>query len=255
MSGVPSPDGISPAQFAETLARYEPFVEALSASKPLKPDQKPLAALDRFRYVHAPQHFSLEGPEKKAMQLDHVKALVEWKLRHGKFRPSLMGLVSSNPTTLVSQTIQAALSAYSSSSASSPSTTAALDILKTLRGIGPATASLLLSVHDPDHVLFFSDEAYYWLCGGGKKAALKYTQLEYEALEKAAGKVVYRLGVSALDVERVAYVLMRDGGEATKESVSKTQNRLDATSRKRKELIEDAEKPTLRRSKRGKPRP
>ena len=83
-------------------------------------------------------------------------------------------------------------------------------MFKPLKGIGPATASLLLAVHDPDHVIFFSDQAYYWLCNDGDKGALKYDINEYEVLAEKAKAFMKRLGVTAIDVEKVAYVLMKE---------------------------------------------
>lgn len=128
-----------------------------------------------------------------------------------------MGLASSNPAAAAQTTISSAVKAYrasspaaSSSSPSDASIATALAALTKLRGIGPATASLLLTVHDPARVIFFSDEAFYWLCCGGKAgASIKYNNKEYEQLRQAANKLVKRLGVGATDVEKVAYVLFK----------------------------------------------
>lgn len=198
------------------------------------PGRKTLQELDRYRYVDALEVFGGDGPRRE-MTLDDVKLLVEWKLqvltvpittppnrelqrhvplhnvnltpprRHGKFRPTLMSLVASNPAPLAKSTIQAALHAYRTTS----SIASALGALTKLRGIGPATASLLLAVHDPARVIFFSDEAFYWLCCGGGRAPLRYTAKEYQGLGDRAGALMGRLGVSATDVEKVAYVLMK----------------------------------------------
>jgi hypothetical protein len=117
-----------------------------------------------------------------------------------------MKLVSGNEPSVVKDIIRTAVQAYKKNK-SNPQ--AALDILVKLKGIGPATASLLLTVHDPEWVIFFSDEAFYWLCGGGEKVPLKYNAKEYVMLREAAGKVQKRLDVSATDVEKVAYVLFK----------------------------------------------
>ncbi|UNI23538.1 hypothetical protein JDV02_009356 [Purpureocillium takamizusanense] len=192
------------------------------------------------------------------MTLDDVKLLVEWKLRHGKFRPTLMSLVSSNPAPLVSSTISSALSAYRSSSSASPSpagtssdpssaaaaaASAALDALCKLRGIGPATASLLLSVHDPRRAPFFSDEAFLWLCAAGNpRAPIKYSAKEYRGLAERAAEVATRLGVSALDLEKVAYVVMKRSDSsgagpkepASKKTVTKVDTKVEKPAPKRK---------------------
>lgn len=96
----------------------------------------------------------------------------------------------------------------------------ALKTLTQLRGIGPATASLLLSVCRPDEVPFFSDELFRWSCwdadvaGPGKAKAgrgwdrgIKYNVKEYKGVLEGVGRERERLGVRAVDVERVAYVL------------------------------------------------
>lgn len=69
-----------------------------------------------------------------------------------------MKLVSSNDPETVKDTIGKAVSLYRDKS----DVSGALQILTQLKGIGPATASLLLAVHDADKVIFFADEAFYW---------------------------------------------------------------------------------------------
>ncbi|PTB68301.1 hypothetical protein BBK36DRAFT_1167554 [Trichoderma citrinoviride] len=211
-SDVPLHSEITKEQFASCLSQYPAVVEAISRSKGAKDGQRTLSELDQYRYVEAVETFGLKK-QKREMQLDDVKTLVEWKLRHGKFRPTLMSLVSSNPPASSAQTIQFAVKFY----AGSKDAGSAVRMLSELKGVGPATASLLLSVHDADNVLFFSDEAYYWLCCGGKKEAIKYTPKEYLALRTEADVLMKRLGVSAVDVEKVAYVLMKQP-ETTKGS-------------------------------------
>lgn len=126
--------------------------------------------------------------------------------RHGKFRPTLMKLVSSNDEAHTKKVIKKAIDSYRKS----PNIQAALDTLCTLKGIGPASASLLLTVHDPDQVIFFSDEAFYWLCCDRKSdTKIKYNKKECQDLQEQAEALCFRLGVSATDVEKVAYVLMK----------------------------------------------
>jgi len=84
--------------------------------------------------------------------------------------------------------------------------------LTTLRGIGPATASLLLSVHDAARVPFFSDELYQWLCHDGAKVTIKYSMKEYEALVAECRKLIDRMDVDARDIEKVAFVLIKEAG-------------------------------------------
>lgn len=115
-----------------------------------------------------------------------------------------MKLVSSNDKSLVTKTVKESLEVYKKKSSAS----AALEVLTRLKGIGPATASLLLAVQDPENVIFFADEAFYWLCSNGKRNPIKYNSKEYMDLTQKAQDLAKRLSVKAVDIERVAYVLM-----------------------------------------------
>lgn len=252
------PDRISLEEFNQLLSQYDSLIESISSTKGAKPGQKPLLELDRFRYHDAVTLFSDKA--KRPMTLDDVKTLVDWKLRHGKFRPTLMKFVSSNEEELVERTIQEAVEGYWID-LDAPK---ALDVICKLKGIGPATASLLLSVYDPTGVIFFSDEAFYWLCCKGQKSPIKYNAKEYKELGAAAQALVKRLGVAALDIEKVAYVLMKEGTSETtsgnKKAVSTSDVKpaqVDSSKKqvKRKTGIsaESSDHQTgLRRSKRGK---
>lgn len=121
--------------------------------------------------------------------------------------------VTSNDAAFVKKTIADAMAIYKGSSDVSKT----IDTLTKLKGIGPATASLLLAVHDPDNVIFFADEAFYWLCGDGKIVPIKYNPKEYKQLYSEAKKLASRLNVAAVEVEKVAFVLMRYKGEDGKD--------------------------------------
>ncbi|EON98563.1 hypothetical protein UCRPA7_5938 [Phaeoacremonium minimum UCRPA7] len=266
--GVPAWEEISLDEFKDALQRYSPLIEDVSKSRGAKGGQKTLAELDRYRYVDAPQSFSLQSAGK-VMGLDDVKSLVEWKLRHGKFRPTLMKLVSSNDSSFVQDTIKQARISYQKDK----DVSAALAILTKLKGIGPATASLLLAILDPEHVPFFGDEVFYWLCCDGKVLPIKYNAKEYKELNEHSRKLAKRLGVKAIDIEQVAYVLMKQPGEtpvkdeapkekdtkaaghkATAKPASKSQAAVPAkTAAKRKQRSEDDtdQEPSVRRSRRG----
>lgn len=132
--------------------------------------------------------------------------------KHGTYRPTLMSLVKQNPADLVKATTQEAYTSY----ATSTDALKALKILTKLRGIGPATASLLLSVYQPGTVPFFSDEVFRWThwdeqgkTGWGR--SIKYCVKEYGEVIARVERVRERLGVRAVDVERVAYVLGKEG--------------------------------------------
>ncbi|KAJ2988108.1 hypothetical protein NUW58_g4151 [Xylaria curta] len=182
------PENITESRFNQLLNRYAPLIESISSEKTLKAGQLSLLELDDFRYTKAVEAFRSDKP-KRQMNHDDVKTLVDWKLRHGKFRPTLMKLVSSNDGAVVKKTIQEAMTRYWLDS----DIAKAVDAIAKLKGVGPATASLLLSVHDPDRVIFFSDEAFRWLCCGGQKSPIKYNAKEYQQLNLAAAEIAEKL--------------------------------------------------------------
>lgn len=128
-----------------------------------------------------------------------------------------MKLVRDNPARNVEAITTSAFKDY----AAGKDALKALKTLTQLRGIGPATASLLLSVLDPDEVPFFSDEVFRWTHwdepesakGGGWDRVIRYTVKEYKDIVERVGEVRERLGVKAVDVEKVAYVLGIEGAD------------------------------------------
>ncbi|KAF3764336.1 hypothetical protein M406DRAFT_339962 [Cryphonectria parasitica EP155] len=244
-SATPTAENITLAEFQKALGRYEQMIDAVSVSKGAKPGQKTLAELDRYRYVEAPKLFSLAKPTQ-TMRLDHVKTLVEWKLKHGTFRPTLLKLVSSNDESFVEDTVKSAVGSYLQKKDAS----AAVGILTNLKGIGPATASLLLAIYDPEKVIFFADEAFYWLCCNGSRSPIKYNAKEYKQLDQSSHDLVGRLHVKAVDVERVAYVLMNESDSSprteepalVKKKVAKTDSAAPAK-RKQDTVVDGAPAP------------
>ncbi|CAK7228248.1 hypothetical protein SBRCBS47491_006841 [Sporothrix bragantina] len=220
-SSTTSPANITAEAFGKLLARYPSVIAAVSEAKGAKPGQKTLAELDTFRYTKAPATYS--STDGGAMTKSDVVKLVEWKLRHGKFRPTLMKLVESNSESAVEATVEEAVAKYRSTvaeikggvklSGHVEAALAAVKVLSTMRGIGPATASLLAAVHFPKECIFFSDEAYAWLAGGSSHSPpSKYNIKEYEDVARGMVQLLRRLPdeYGAQDVEQVAYVLMYD---------------------------------------------
>jgi len=103
----------------------------------------------------------------------------------------------------------------------------AINELCKLRGVGPSTASLVLSTAFPDDVPFFSDELYYWVQSGdtglisckAKPHKVKYNLKEYLEIYE----VVHHVRVLAQTdegerptaemIERAAYIIehLREG--------------------------------------------
>jgi hypothetical protein len=106
-----------------------------------------------------------------------------------------------------------------------------LNHLTKLKGVGPATASLVLSCYDPQNLPFASDELFRWLHWDGKNSegktdgikqvgkgwsrAIGYTPKEYVEMCARSSRVQNRLEqagrpVSSLEMEKVAYVLGKE---------------------------------------------
>lgn len=85
----------------------------------------------------------------------------------------------------------------------------ALTEVCTLKGVGPATGSLVLSVYVPRIVPFFGDELFNWVVGD--KGKLKYDRKEYALLLEKNLDVVLgeRLGqeIGASELEKIGYVM------------------------------------------------
>lgn len=125
-----------------------------------------------------------------------------------------MKLVTNNDEAVIQKAIESAF-AHSE-------TLKALDILSKLSGIGPATASLLLSVNSPDIIPFFSDELFRYVhlekngkgefTGWDRKIA--YNKKEYAQVYERCSRLRATLNeraatdeqISMLDLEKHAYV-------------------------------------------------
>lgn len=145
---------------------------------------------------------------------------------HGTFRPSLKKLVASNTEAAVEESTRVAFALYAENDEAWEQ--AVVKLAKDLRGVGPATASLLLSVYDSEKVPFFSDELFRWVMfEDGKEKGwdrkMKYSIGEYKQMVPLVQRLRERLEkeekgakFTALEIEMVAYVLGRrtDTGEA-----------------------------------------
>ena len=85
----------------------------------------------------------------------------------------------------------------------------ALDKASKLSGVGPATASLVLSVCDAANMPFFEDEMFNWMCSDLAQAKLKYNKKEYSELVKCVWELRRRLRmkVTPVDIEKTSFVL------------------------------------------------
>lgn len=176
------------------------------------PDVVPsdLADLEKQRLHTIPER--LHAREAGGLMKDELVILMDWKLSHGKFRPSLKKLINENDAEQVLNITTLAFDMYDQEPNDIKKIIAQLC---KLRGVGPATASLIMSVKDEDNIPFFSDELFRWAFWNksGWEQSLKYTAREYLELYTRVQGFRKRLDVPALSIEKVAYVLGKTATE------------------------------------------
>ncbi|KAJ6260892.1 hypothetical protein Dda_3553 [Drechslerella dactyloides] len=236
---------ITSAEFKGVLSRYPATLKLVSESKqPKKPkagDLKTLEEIDKWRDTVAERARSQRGgkAESEAPILDAsmVKEIVLWKLKRGKFRPTILPLVSSNPVGSLQATVEEALSMSPPDQVTLQGgqaeeedddddeddalaqVSAMMKVLTKLKGIGPATATAILSSVFPDTIPMFSDEAFRWIMmedpnpSGGWNRKIAYDAKEYAVFFKRVRRLCRRLSsenedlVDADSVEKVGWVL------------------------------------------------
>lgn len=120
----------------------------------------------------------------------------------------LGNLVASNTDQKVEDATKEAFSHYAKDTSDLKGT---LELLTApLKGIGPATGSLLLAVHDPENIIYFSDELYRWLCVDGKKVKLLYSIKEYELVASKAKEFMIKNKCTPIELEKVAFTLIKE---------------------------------------------
>ncbi|KAH7319146.1 hypothetical protein BKA65DRAFT_513881 [Rhexocercosporidium sp. MPI-PUGE-AT-0058] len=195
---------ITQQEFKEALGRYPEVLK--THGKTPKDAATTIEELDKFRYQIAPMNFSKNTG--RIMELSDVEKLVQWKIHHGAFRATLPKLVASNTNEIVADATKDAFAAYAENNKDIATVISKLST--PLKGIGPATASLLLAIHDPQNVVFFSDELFSYLTADGKKVDPKYTTKEFETMFAEAQTVMSRLNCTPIELEKVAYVLIKE---------------------------------------------
>ncbi|CEJ60681.1 hypothetical protein PMG11_09246 [Penicillium brasilianum] len=141
----------------------------------IKEETDKLLKLDRWRYEEMPKIMG-ERREKKngeVLNRDDLITVMEWKTKHGTPRPTLMGMVKSNQNKNVIQCSSTAMAALSTEDPILAPNEAfprpSIDAFGPLRGVGVATASLILSMatatgNPKQQVPFYSDDVFAWLC-------------------------------------------------------------------------------------------
>ncbi|CAE6412064.1 unnamed protein product [Rhizoctonia solani] len=204
---VPRPSGLTAEGIQAALSRYQHRISQLTESK----TGSQLQELDDWRLNELPKLVKSRKPAH--IEKSELERLMEWKLARGKFRPTLPALIAQNTPVKVKSGTQEAFSSLSNIKSSTPSYQSFRTLLKSLcgalKGVGPATGSLLLSISD-DRVPFMSDEAYIWIMyadQGTKKKDIKYTEKGYLDYAVRMWEAAENAGTSPAELEQVAWVL------------------------------------------------
>lgn len=137
-----------------------------------------LPAILKARHEQNPGELSIDAAE--------LVKLMDWKLKKGKFRPMLKKLIRENKDDFVIQSTKDAYKLILETESDIDEETyvkvvrEAISILNGLRGVGPATSSLILSLLGEisnKAPPFFSDESAWFVFGSDQK--LKYSLPEY----------------------------------------------------------------------------
>lgn len=196
-------------------------------SKRYNSDSWTLLQLDEWRSRELPQ--ILKSREHPYLSKKELQLLMDWKLAKGKFRPTLPKLIISNDSESIEEITKAGFKIFRDGvNACNAGDWTALDIVEyqgalksslkelcKLRGVGPATASLVLSLLGEISKFappFFSDEAfmYYIRDALHPLQPIKYNIKEYvhEYVPVIVG-ILKKLGplVTAQILERGAWSL------------------------------------------------
>ncbi|KAG0325714.1 hypothetical protein BG004_003127 [Podila humilis] len=182
----------SPSEWDSILSQY-PL--ALSTHVSTKHDHT-LSDLDQWYQSTLPALLQSRLPSQ-FITSDELCQLMSWKLKRGKFRPSLAKLVASNSDTTVKSVSQQAFAIIINQQSNNNPLKAAIAKITELKGVGPATGSAILCAAAPDKVPFMADETMSSVPGLGPIVYTPgyYYKFAEKVIEKAAE--LKRLGAKA----------------------------------------------------------
>ncbi|RVD87662.1 uncharacterized protein DFL_001880 [Arthrobotrys flagrans] len=264
MASLPLPSTISRTEFGAILSRYPAVLKAVSDKKqPTKKsknnDSQTLQEIDGWRdglSDTAANHKKITKTEFGGRRLDEsqVKNIVLWKLKRGKFRPTILPLVSSNPVKELEATVNEALDmslpdqvtsgeAENDDNDALAQVSSMMKVLVKLKGIGPATATAILSSVFPETIPMFSDEAFRWIMmdkpgtSAGWNRKIAYDAKEYSEFFKRVRRLCRKFAsegevVDARSVEKVGWVLGQEAAlgitHPTEETPTESSRRTEA---------------------------
>jgi len=136
-------------QFTHILSLYP---TALKLKADTKPKPAELIKLDEWYQTALPKTLKSRNPAH--LTHDELINLIKWKQTRGKFRPKLRELVTMNSPRVVMADSKKAFRALQKKG----DLNVAVSYLCNLKGIGPSTASAILTAYAPQTAAFMADE-------------------------------------------------------------------------------------------------
>merc|ERR1712038_2165675 len=124
----------TPGQFEWVLNLYDQALRLKAESKSSKPEN--VIKLDKWYQNDLPKKIKSRGKDAHLVH-DEIVQTMKWKLARGKFRPNLVNLIQMNSQADVVKYTKEAFSTLGKKG----DLQAAANILCSMKGVGPATAS------------------------------------------------------------------------------------------------------------------
>jgi len=166
-----------------------------------------LAEIDAWYREQLPARIAARRPAY--ITLAELEHLTVWKMKRGVWRERNRLLVRGNSSATVRQVSRAAFAAV-------PDYRKPVDLLSTLAGVGPATASAALAAYAPDIYPFFDELVGAQIPGLGKVAfTAAYYQRYAAALRQRAAQLNKRCAQRAWTAHDLSQALWaHSGGKA-----------------------------------------
>ncbi|TMC55366.1 MAG: hypothetical protein E6J26_08140 [Chloroflexi bacterium] len=166
-----------------------------------------LAEIDAWYREELPARIATRRPAY--ITLAELEYLTVWKMKRGVWRERNRLLVRGNSSATVRQVSRAAFAAI-------PDYRKPVDLLSTLAGVGPATASAALAAYAPDIYPFFDELVGAQIPGLGKVAfTAAYYQRYAAALRQRAAQLNKRCAQRAWTAHDLSQALWaHSGGKA-----------------------------------------
>ena len=206
------------------LAKMPEAIEAKAAALSGKTPQAAASKRKQLReddeWLRSTFRKEVLAGEDPHMSKDQLIRVMRWKLARGKFRP-LMGRVKENSGVSVQASSRKAIAVMQESGESGVKSAA--EHLCALRGIGPATASAVLSFLFPDHVAFMADEPLE-VCLGKRD----YSMRAFLRFQEAIREMAETVDLSVADVSSALWATGMIGFGAVSEAASPTKKNVGA---------------------------